>query len=58
MANIDLGWEVEGQLTVQQSVSAVLKVIASKRVEDSGTFWTWENKVCRSFLLMGRLRVS
>jgi hypothetical protein len=49
MANIDLGWTVEGQMTPEESVSAVLKVIPSKNLEDSGTFWTWENKVCRPF---------
>ena len=46
MANIDLGWEVEGQMTPEESVSAVLKVIPTKTLEDSGTFWTWEDKVC------------
>lgn len=45
MANVDLGWTVEGQMTPQQSVSKFLKVITSKTLEDSGTFWTWENKV-------------
>jgi len=45
MANIDLGWEVKGQLTPEESVSAMIPVIVSKGIEDSGTFWTWENKV-------------
>jgi len=45
MANIDLGWEVKGQLTPAESVAAVIPVIISKGPEDSGTFWTWENKV-------------
>ncbi|KAK4508607.1 hypothetical protein PRZ48_002346 [Zasmidium cellare] len=44
MANIDLGWDVEGQLTPTESVSACLKVIESKNANDSGTFWTWENE--------------
>ncbi|KIW06261.1 uncharacterized protein PV09_02733 [Verruconis gallopava] len=44
MANIDLGWEVEGQMTAEQSVSALLEVIPSKTPDQSGTFWTWENK--------------
>ncbi len=44
MANVDLGWAVEGQMTPSESVEACLKVIESKGVEDSGTFWTWENK--------------
>jgi NAD(P)-dependent dehydrogenase (short-subunit alcohol dehydrogenase family) len=47
MANIDLGWEVDGIMTAQESVSAMIKVIESKGIEDSGTFWTWENKVCQ-----------
>jgi len=45
MANIDLGWEVKGQLTPEESVSAMIPVIVSKGIENSGTFWTWENKV-------------
>lgn len=45
MANVDLGWEVDGQMQPVESVSAMLKVIPSKTIEDSGTFWTWENKV-------------
>ena len=45
MANIDVAWEVEGQMTTQESVSKCIKVIESKGPEDSGTFWTWEDKV-------------
>jgi hypothetical protein len=45
MANIDLGWEIEGQMTPEESVSAMLEVIPSKGLEQSGSFWTWENKV-------------
>ncbi|GAB7352854.1 hypothetical protein MBLNU459_g3459t3 [Dothideomycetes sp. NU459] len=44
MANIDLAWEVEGIITPQQSVTAMIKVIESKGIQHSGTFWTWENK--------------
>ncbi|KAF2171944.1 hypothetical protein M409DRAFT_18175 [Zasmidium cellare ATCC 36951] len=44
MANIDVGWDVEGQMTPAESVSACIKVIESKNANDSGTFWTWENK--------------
>lgn len=32
-------------MTPQESVSALIKVIESKGVQHSGTFWTWENKV-------------
>lgn len=45
MANIDLDWEVEGLLTPQESVSAMLKVLDARTVADTGTFWTWEGKV-------------
>ena len=54
MANIDLGWEVDGIMTPQESVSAMIKVIESKGIQHSGTFWTWENKVCDSNGLPGR----
>ena len=45
MANIDLDWEIEGLLTPQESVSAMLKVLDARRPEDTGTFWTWEGEV-------------
>ena len=45
MANVELDWEVEGIITPQESVSAMLKVIRSKTFKDTGTFWTWEGKV-------------
>ncbi|KAI5206920.1 NAD(P)-binding protein [Aureobasidium subglaciale] len=44
MANIELGWEVDGIMTPQESVSAMIPVIESKGIQHSGTFWTWENK--------------
>lgn len=44
-ANISIGWEVDGILTTSESVSAMLKVIPTKTIEQSGTFWTWEGKV-------------
>lgn len=47
MANIDLGWDVEGQMSPTESVSACICVIETKGIDDSGTFWTWENKVCQ-----------
>lgn len=45
MANISLDWEVEGILSPEESVSAMLKVIPTKTIEQSGTFWTWDGKV-------------
>lgn len=44
MANIEVGWEVEGIITPEESVTAMIKVIESKGIQHSGTFWTWENK--------------
>jgi len=45
MANIEVPWEVHGVISPQESISAMIKVIESKTVEHSGTFWTWEDKV-------------
>ena len=44
MANISLGWEVDGILSAEESVLSMLKVITTRTIEDSGTFWTWEGK--------------
>lgn len=44
MANVELGWEVEGQMTPEESVKGCIGTIESKGVDDSGTFWTWENE--------------
>lgn len=46
MANISVEWEVEGILTPEESVTAMLKIIPEKTIEQTGTFWTWEGKVC------------
>lgn len=45
MANIDVGWDVGGQMSPAESISSCLSVIESKGMKDNGTFWTWENKV-------------
>ena len=45
MANIAIPWQVEGVITPEQSVVAMIDVIQSKGIQHSGTFWTWENKV-------------
>lgn len=52
MANIDIPWEVDGMMTPEQSVSAMFPVIQSKKIQHSGTFWTWENKVCNLLLAL------
>lgn len=45
MADTSLGWEIEGVISTEESVSAMLKVISTKTHKDSGKFWTWEGKV-------------
>ncbi|KAI6870089.1 NAD(P)-binding protein [Hortaea werneckii] len=45
MAKIEVEWDMGDQLTPEESVSGCLKTIESKSQIDSGTFWTWENKV-------------
>ena len=45
MADISLGWDIEGIITPQESVEAMLRVIPTKTIEHSGTFWTWEGRV-------------
>lgn len=45
MADTSLGWGIEGVISTEESVSAMLKVISTKTHKDSGKFWTWEGKV-------------
>lgn len=42
MANVELGWEVEGVITAEQSVRAMLDVLHDKKSSQSGTFWRWD----------------
>jgi NAD(P)-dependent dehydrogenase (short-subunit alcohol dehydrogenase family) len=58
MANVELGWEVEGQMTPQESVSQCIDTIESKTYDDSGTFWTWENKVSLLSFWVSRRRLT
>jgi hypothetical protein len=48
MANISVDWEVDGIITPEDSVSAMMKVLATKTIEHTGTFWTWEGRVCHT----------
>lgn len=50
MSNIEIPWEVEGVMTPEQSVSAMIPVIETRGIQHSGTFWTWEGKVFHSQL--------
>jgi NAD(P)-dependent dehydrogenase (short-subunit alcohol dehydrogenase family) len=45
MANVQLPWEVQGIIGVEESVGKMIEVIKSKGIQHSGTFWTYENKV-------------
>lgn len=45
MANVQLPWEVQGIIGVEESVGKMIDVIKSKGIQHSGTFWTYENKV-------------
>lgn len=45
MGDIELPWDVQGQITVEESVRLCLQTIESKTEQDSGTFWTWDNRV-------------
>ncbi|KAJ5664960.1 uncharacterized protein N7477_007408 [Penicillium maclennaniae] len=44
MANIELGWEVEGTIEPSESVESMLKVIGEKDEKDNGTFWCWDGR--------------
>lgn len=45
LANIAVDWEVEGIISVEESVSAMIGVIETRTIHDSGKFYTWEGKV-------------
>lgn len=42
MANIEVGWDVEGVITAEDSVRDMLKVLEDKNARYSGTFWRWD----------------
>ena len=50
MSNIEVPWQIDGVMTPEQSVTAMLPVIESRRIQHSGTFWTWEGRVSHSRL--------
>ena len=45
MPDTSPGWEMDGVISTEKSVSAMLNVIGTRTKNDSGTFWTWEGKV-------------
>lgn len=50
MANVELGWEVEGVITAEESVRDMLRVLEGLKSKDSGTFWRWDGKVSCVFV--------
>ncbi|KAJ5148633.1 hypothetical protein N7448_000211 [Penicillium atrosanguineum] len=45
MANVELGWEVDGMIDPPESVEGMLKVIKEKDEKDNGTFWCWDGRI-------------
>ena len=45
MANVSVGWEIDGNISPQESVSGMINVITTKDMRHTGTFWTWEGNV-------------
>ena len=50
----EITWELDGgQISAEESVRKLVEVIRSKKLDHTGTFWTWENEVslvfCPSF---------
>lgn len=44
-ADVSVPWEVEGIISVEHSVSSMLKVVATTTPKDTGKFLTWEGRV-------------
>jgi hypothetical protein len=52
MGKIEISWDLDGgQISAQESVSAMIGVIQSKTIEQTGTFWTWENEVSIAYIV-------
>ena len=45
MANVSVGWEIEGVMSAQDSVKGMMNFIQSESALETGSFWTWEGKV-------------
>ena len=47
--SVEVSWDLGAEtLSVEESVKGCVKVIEGKGLEESGTFWTWEDKVSLS----------
>lgn len=58
MGMTEITWELDGgQISAEESVRKLVEVIRSKKLDHTGTFWTWENEVslvfCPSFSGIG-----
>jgi hypothetical protein len=40
-----VGWDVEGVISAEYSVSAMLRILATTTIRDTGKFLTWEGRV-------------
>lgn len=49
-----VSWEIEGMLSVEFSVSSMLKVIATTTPKDTGKFLTWEGRVSPHTIALGK----
>ena len=54
MGNIEVGWDVDGIISAEESVRNMLRVIESKNVMDSGKFFTWDGRVSISLHIVSR----
>lgn len=45
MANVSLDWEVEGIISPEESVLAMINVIECRSLQTSGTFYQWNGEV-------------
>ncbi|KAH3181732.1 hypothetical protein KXX02_003665 [Aspergillus fumigatus] len=45
MGMTEITWELDGgQISAEESVRKLVEVIRSKKLDHTGTFWTWENE--------------
>lgn len=42
MANIEVGWDVEGVIGAEESVRCMLQVLGERTARESGSFWRWD----------------
>ena len=54
MAHSDADCDMDGIMSPQESISGMLRVIAARTRQDSGTFWKWDGQVRRVSLQLGQ----